>query len=70
MDALRQSLDRVSTGKKKSAKADMTERPWPHRKSAPTRYPLARQHADVRTARPAEASACSSSLASPPGCAG
>src|ERR671918_81466 len=27
MDALRQSLDRVSTGKKKAAKADMSERP-------------------------------------------
>ena len=26
MDALRQSLDRVSTGKKKAAKADMTEK--------------------------------------------
>ena len=25
MDALRQSLDRVSTGKKKAAKADMTD---------------------------------------------
>ena len=27
MDALRQSLDRVSTGKKKAAKADLTEKP-------------------------------------------
>jgi len=27
MDALRQSLDRVSTGKKKAAKADITEKP-------------------------------------------
>ena len=27
MDALRQSLDRVSTGKKKAAKADMAEKP-------------------------------------------
>jgi hypothetical protein len=27
MDALRQSLDRVSTGKKKAAKADMTAKP-------------------------------------------
>ena len=27
MDALRQSLDRVSTGKKKAAKADMADKP-------------------------------------------
>jgi hypothetical protein len=34
MDALRQSLDRVSTGKKKAAKADIEEKPA---KAAPKR---------------------------------